>query len=86
MTSAIQRHTFLLPGKPNENFVPTVILVYVDEDGEVRTKSVGGGCPAIYTNATLEEQRIRDFGGTIIARIEGEHDLGTGDASAWVAH
>jgi len=70
---------FELNTSDDTNIVPTIVTVYRAEDGEI--------CLSTAANrdaARRFEEIIVAYNGLVLFRIEGQHDLSTGDASVWV--
>lgn len=78
-TTYIPRHTFTLDGPVTTDFVPSIVLVVRERDGEIRLVVVDGDHRA----AREREETIENYGGIVLERIEGEKNLATGEASVW---
>lgn len=75
-------HSLILPIHPGEgNLTSPVIVVFLERDGEVRN--------AEYRNYRLAQRACEDAtdnGARILAVVEGETDLSTGNSTAWIRH
>lgn len=73
------RHTFLLDTTNPDHIEPTSVLVVREKTGEIRLVVVDGNHRA----CEEREESIISYGGVVLARIEGERNLSTRDASVW---
>lgn len=80
MSNHIARQTFLLD-HDNENVVATVVLVARATDGEIFTVTVTD-----HREAERMEDSLESVGSVVLVRVEGEHDLGTGERSVWAKY
>jgi hypothetical protein len=73
-------HSVLLDGRADDdvNVVGTIVLVVMAGTGEVYTRQVD-----YYRDAQRECATLEAHGCRVLAVVEGETDLSTGEASVW---
>lgn len=73
-------HTFTLETTPDEGcLVSPVVVVVRDPDGCIRAVEC-----ADYWTAQEACHRYADNGGLVLAVVEGERNLGTGETTVWI--
>jgi len=80
----VTRNTFILDGEhDDDNLSPIVIVTAIEKDGQVYCKEFSWrNGHNVYRNVNDFTDYILDNGGMVLAIVEGEEDISTGEASA----